>query len=377
MKDRNLNGFLENIGVSINFDTPVSNTEELQRTEEWHLQRLGKFTASKFKDISFKKDVELRAVNPDDPKSDPTKEQKIEWLVANDKSKELQDLIAENLPEIKAISKTSKPTKQEKLDWLKEKDTYQELIDIATEQGKDVEKLSLPYIDEVYNKTPGNKPSDLQLAQKLKLSIIDELYFSTPPTEVIIGGPTRGLETYIYENASELTTGIYRESDSKSIRWGRENEPKALEAYKKLYPEHDVQETGFQTTDKLGVVSHWIGASPDGLVNDDGALEIKSPYNSAIHLETIYKNEVPKNNLDQCQCVLLVTDRDWIDFISYDPRQKNPDLQLFVKRVYRDEEWISRFIKDDASKIERAINELKLVLDSLGYDYSHIEQCAD
>jgi len=75
-------------------------------------------------------------------------------------------------------------------------------------------------------------------------------------------------------------------------------------------------------------------ASPDGLVGDIGLVEIKCP-NSSTHIETLKTGKVPTKYVYQMQWQMRCTDRQWCDFVSYDPRL-GEGLQLFVKRVERD-----------------------------------------
>lgn len=82
-------------------------------------------------------------------------------------------------------------------------------------------------------------------------------------------------------------------------------------------------------------VATWgtLGYSPDGLVGDDGLIEIKAP-RARTHLRTILADSVPAGHYAQCQAGLLVSGRQWIDFISY-----VAGLPVFVKRVYPDPAW--------------------------------------
>lgn len=103
-----------------------------------------------------------------------------------------------------------------------------------------------------------------------------------------------------------------------------------LEPYaRKLYSEHyaPVQECGFITRDLGGCV---LGYSPDGLVGDDGLIEIKSRL-AKHHLASMLADEVPDEYILQIQTGLAVTRRKWCDYISY-----TPGLPLFVKRVLPD-----------------------------------------
>jgi hypothetical protein len=76
-----------------------------------------------------------------------------------------------------------------------------------------------------------------------------------------------------------------------------------------------------------------LGYSPDGLVGDDGLIEVKSRRPKK-HLTTILSGEVPPENMAQLQAGLLVSGREWIDYISY-----CGGMPLWVKRVLPDPKW--------------------------------------
>ena len=107
------------------------------------------------------------------------------------------------------------------------------------------------------------------------------------------------------------------------------DEPVAREVYAKHHGV-DMQEVGLIVRDDWGFP---IGYSPDGLVGDDGLIEIKSR-RSRIQLATILADEVPAENMAQIQTGLLVTGRSWCDYVSY-----CGGMPLYVKRVYPDAEW--------------------------------------
>ena len=104
-----------------------------------------------------------------------------------------------------------------------------------------------------------------------------------------------------------------------------------------IYAEHraPVTECGFVTCDFDGTV---IGYSPDGLVGDDGLIEIKSPRQKN-HLRSLLSDEVPAEYVPQVQAGLAVTGRAWCDYISY-----APGLPQFIHRCTRDEPAIARII---------------------------------
>ena len=92
------------------------------------------------------------------------------------------------------------------------------------------------------------------------------------------------------------------------------------------------------------------GCSPDGLVDEDGMIEIKCPFQTAIHIETL-KCGMPKEHIPQVQGQMWIAGRAWVDFISFDPRL--PDkLQIFVQRIPRDDEYIANLSKEVAAFME-------------------------
>lgn len=115
---------------------------------------------------------------------------------------------------------------------------------------------------------------------------------------------------------------------------GMDDEPVA----RALYAEHyaPVDEVGFITEDRWGFS---IGYSPDGLVGDDGLIEIKSRRAKA-QLATIVADEVPAANMAQLQCGLLVSGREWIDYVSY-----CGGMPLYVRRVFPQQEWFTAITK--------------------------------
>ncbi|MBM4626688.1 hypothetical protein GS453_14690 [Rhodococcus hoagii] len=111
---------------------------------------------------------------------------------------------------------------------------------------------------------------------------------------------------------------------------GIEDEPKARDKYAEHYA--PVREIGFMIRDDNGAK---LGYSPDGLVGDDGLIEIKSRRQKA-QLETILSGHPPMENMAQLQCGLLVSGRQWIDYVSY-----CGGMPLWVKRVFPDERWFA------------------------------------
>jgi predicted phage-related endonuclease len=120
---------------------------------------------------------------------------------------------------------------------------------------------------------------------------------------------------------------------SAEMLWGTEMEPMARMAYE--------SHTGSMVAEAHFIAHPTIplcGGSVDGLVDEDGMIEIKCPKTST-HINTMLSREC--EHLPQIQGYMAITGRKWCDFISFDPRM--PDaLQLYVQRLYRDAEYIAK-----------------------------------
>jgi putative phage-type endonuclease len=147
-------------------------------------------------------------------------------------------------------------------------------------------------------------------------------------------GYSASRDNYMAQLICERLTGLKGESfTNAAMQHGTETEPLARAAYEAL---KDV------LVDEVGFVPHptiqMAGASPDGLVGEDGLLEIKCP-NTATHIETLISKVVPGKYNTQMQFQMACTGRQWCDFVSFDNRL--PEMfQLFVTRVPRDEVFI-------------------------------------
>jgi len=112
--------------------------------------------------------------------------------------------------------------------------------------------------------------------------------------------------------------------------------------------------------DQVGLIilDNWIGCSPDGLVGDDGLIEIKCPFGST-HIQYIEDDKLPSEYVPQIQGQLWVTDRKWCDFISYHPAFNIKSL--FIKRVDRDEKYIENLKKE----VDKFVDELQNMIAKL------------
>lgn len=131
----------------------------------------------------------------------------------------------------------------------------------------------------------------------------------------------------------ERLTGLAQETyTNAAMQYGTETEPQARAAYE-FKTDNVVEEVGFIQHAEL-----LAGCSPDGLIGIDGGTEIKCPYQSAVHIETLL-NGMPPEHMAQIQGSMWITGRKWWDFVCYDGRLP-PSLQLYVKRIERDEKYI-------------------------------------
>lgn len=141
---------------------------------------------------------------------------------------------------------------------------------------------------------------------------------------------------YAAQLVAERLTGIQVDGFSNAaMQWGTETEPEARDAYS-FRLDVDVLDVGFVDHPTIPMT----GASPDGLIGEDGLLELKCP-NTATHISTLLGQAVPAKYLTQVHWQLACTGRQWCDFASYDPRLPE-SMRLFVMRVHRDEAEVAR-----------------------------------
>jgi len=148
----------------------------------------------------------------------------------------------------------------------------------------------------------------------------------------------------------EILTGKPAESfTNAAMAWGTETEPLARAQYE-LKTGNMVNQIGFVVHPKI----EQAGASPDGLVDNDGLIEIKCP-NTSTHLDTLLSQKVPSKYITQMTWQMLCTGRKWCDFVSYDPRLPD-NLQLFIQRIELDEEYCKKLESDVKGFLEE-VNE--------------------
>jgi len=156
-----------------------------------------------------------------------------------------------------------------------------------------------------------------------------------------------------------MTNQVAESYSNAAMEWGVEQEVYARAAYE--------SKTG-NMVDQVGAIDHpriaMSAASPDGLVGDDGCLEIKCP-NTATHIETLLGDEPAKKYYDQMQWQMACTNRSYCEFVSFDPRMP-AHLQLFVKRIERNDIYIAeleseviQFLAEVDDKVKK-LNEIKV-----------------
>jgi putative phage-type endonuclease len=166
-------------------------------------------------------------------------------------------------------------------------------------------------------------------------------------------GPSASRGNYLIELALQRVTKTIEESyQNEAMQWGTQTEPQARVAY-------EVKTGNF--VDQIAFIDHptivGFGCSPDGLVGNDGLIEIKCP-NSATHWSYIKANEPPNKYVIQMQAQMAVTGAKWCDFVSFDPRMPERS-QLLIVHVPRDPEFIlfmEAEIKQFLSEVEVEVN---------------------
>jgi len=145
---------------------------------------------------------------------------------------------------------------------------------------------------------------------------------------------------YMAELIAERLTGESAPAfTNAAMQWGTEKEPDARAAYE-FRTDADVVQVGFVNHPTVAM----SGASPDGLIGDDGLVEIKCP-NTSTHIDTLLGQSVPSKYITQMQWQMACTGRAWCDFVSYDPRMPEA-MRLFVHRVERDAAMIASLEAD-------------------------------
>ncbi len=162
------------------------------------------------------------------------------------------------------------------------------------------------------------------------------------------GAVSKTAESYMVELIAEILTGESKPFfENDAMKWGTETEPQARSMYEINNDFVDVKEVAF--------VEHneFIGISPDGLIGEDGLLEIKCP-NTTTQIKRALSSDYSSDYKAQIQMQLWVTGRQWCDFVSFDPRL-DCEASYLQQRVERDEEYIAE-MKEKVYKFVEEMN---------------------
>lgn len=171
--------------------------------------------------------------------------------------------------------------------------------------------------------------------------------------DVLAKGQGKTRRTYMMTLIGQRVTGEVAESYSNHhMDRGHEMEFYARSQYEFTY-DVEVDEASFILN-----ASESAGYSPDGLIGENGCIEIKSKL-PHLQCEILLQNKMPNEHIAQVQGGLWVSEREWCDFVSY-----WPGLPLFVKRIYRDEDYIKNLeleinlFNDEMIQLEQKIRNM-------------------
>ncbi len=165
---------------------------------------------------------------------------------------------------------------------------------------------------------------------------------------------TAAYKNYVAQLVAERLTGVVAESfTNAAMEWGTFHEPLARAEYE-ILTDQFVEQDGFIKHPTI----EWCGASCDGFVGSDGLTEIKAP-NTATHIDYLLGQKPPAKYVPQMALQLACTGRQWVDFVSYDPRLPE-EHRLFVVRYTPEPAYLETidkearaFLAEVAETIER------------------------
>lgn len=166
---------------------------------------------------------------------------------------------------------------------------------------------------------------------------------------------------YMKELIAQVCTGsLPDETNAKQMQWGHDNEPKARELYDP-WGDKTVTEIAFIYSNDMR-----CGVSPDALVDDDGGLEIKCPWTTSQYIDQLLGGEPKPEYLTQIQYSLWLTNREYWDFMNFDPRMKKSNHKIV--RYNPDKEFHARLDEE----IPKFIEEMNKTLESIGFTFNDI-----
>ena len=183
--------------------------------------------------------------------------------------------------------------------------------------------------------------SDEWFAARLGIPTASRFKDIVTPTK---GEKSKSYKSYMYELIAErLTKGREDFFKSEWMERGNEVEPLARASYEFIH-EVEVKQVGMILNDE-----RTIGISPDGLIDDNGGLEIKCPKPSTV-VKYMLDGGLPLEYKPQVMGSLMVSEREYWDFLAF-----HPSMDFFELRVYRDEEYIKKMdqhIKDFVDELQ-------------------------
>ena len=166
--------------------------------------------------------------------------------------------------------------------------------------------------------------------------------------QLLAKGQGKTRRSLLLKKAAERITGnTETEYENQHMIRGKEQEAIARELY--------IEQTGIAIT-KCGFMKNGnVGYSPDGLINDDGLIEIKSRL-AYIQADILLNDKVPSENMAQIQGGLWISGRKYLDYISY-----CPGMPLFIKRVFPDADFISN-LQIEINKFEEELQKMTNII---------------
>lgn len=180
--------------------------------------------------------------------------------------------------------------------------------------------------------------------------------------------------SYIYEVIAEKETGRSDSYSNVAMDYGIEIEPLAIQRYETT-TNTTVKEAGFvqfipyqDVLPTFEELTGWLGGSPDGIIQDENGnnikiIEVKCPFSSKYHIESLIKKDIPETYYfkyyAQMQLNMLVTNTQSCDFVSFDPRVKNKDKQIVIVNIKRNEEYIKTILE----RVKLAVDLIKQLED--------------
>lgn len=171
-------------------------------------------------------------------------------------------------------------------------------------------------------------------------------------------GVSASRATYMGQLIAERLSGVPMETfKSEAMQFGTDTEADARAAYQ--------FERGVLVA-KAGFIPHptivMAGASPDGMIGEDGLIECKCP-NTATHIQTLMGRAVTGRYVTQMQWQMACTGRQWCDYCSFDPRMPE-HMRLSIRRIQRDQSVIA--------ELEQSVNEFLAEIDQTLADLSQL-----